>query len=526
QTARGCLERALESRESPEALTGLSKVAMIEREYERAIELRERAFDLYKAAGQFARASDGAIWLAFMYVTYCGNFSAALGWKERAESVLVGSEETAAHGWLMLLQAPFSRDPAEREQLAVSALAIARRFGDGDLEIDALALLGEAHVVVGQVVEGMRLLDEAMAAVTAGHVRDHFALGEIYCRLLSACEAALDVRRATDWLSMVDRYVVWTDFVRPTCRTHYGGILVALGRWAEAETELLAAIEGFDRGYRGDRIFAALRLADLRIRQGRVEEAERLLEGAEWHPTARRLAATIALARGDTELASELGELCVEGSGLADPTYAPALELLVVTRLAIGDVAAAHEAADRLAMIASVSGLQRLEACAALAEGRVAAAQGNERAVGQLKRAVELFASLDLPLDAARAQLELARALAAAAPAAAMREGKLTVATFERLGARVDADAAAALLRSLGAAAGRAWPRGATSLTRREDEVLGLLAAGCSNAQIAERLVISTRTAEHHVASILSKLGLRSRSEAAAHALRQTSKDP
>lgn len=526
ETARACLERVLEADDSPDALIGLSKVAMIEREYERAIELRERAFDLYKAAGQLARASDSASWLTFMYATYYGNFSAALGWKERAASVLEGTEETAAHGWLTLLQAPFSRDPAEREQLAVSALAIARRFGDVDLEIEALSLLGEAHVVGGRVVDGMRLLDEAMAAVTAGRVRDHFALGEIYCRLLSACEAALDVRRATDWLSMVDRYVVWTDFVRPTCRTHYGGILVALGRWAEAEAELLAAMEGFDRGYRGDRMFAALRLADLRLRQGRLEEAERLLEGVEWHPTARRLAATIALARGDAALASELGELCAEGSGLADPTGAPALELLILTRLAIGDVAGAHEAADRLATVAGESGLERLEACAALAEGRVAAAQGDKRAPGHLKRAVEMFASLDLPLEAARAQLELARTLAVSAPAAAVREGKLAVATFERLGALPDADAAADLLRRLGAATGRAWPRGATSLTRREDEVLGLLAEGCSNAQIAERLVISTRTAEHHVASILSKLGLRSRSEAAAYAVRQTSKDP
>ena len=84
----------------------------------------------------------------------------------------------------------------------------------------------------------MRMLDEAMAAVTAGRVRDHFALGEICCRLLSACETALDVRRATEWLSVVDRDVVWTDFVRPTCRTHYGGILTALGRWDEAEAEL------------------------------------------------------------------------------------------------------------------------------------------------------------------------------------------------------------------------------------------------------------------------------------------------
>jgi DNA-binding NarL/FixJ family response regulator len=526
ETARAFLERALEEGDSPDALTGLSKVAMIECEYERAIELRERAFDLYKAAGQLARASDSAIWLTFMYATYHGNFSAALGWKERAASVLEGTEESAAHGWLTLTQAPFSRDPAEREQLAVSALAIARRFGDVDLEIEALALLGEAHVVGGQVEEGMRLLDEAMAAVTAGRVRDHFALGEIYCRLLSACEAALDVRRATDWLSMVDRYVVWTDFVRPTCRTHYGGILVALGRWAEAEAELLAAIEGFERGYRGDRMFAALRLADLRVRQGRVEEAERLLEGGEWHPTARRLAATIALARGDRSLASELGELCAEASALADPTCAPVLELLIVTRLAIGDVVAAHEAADRLATVARASGLERLEACAALAEGRVAAAECDERAVGQLKRAVELFASLELPLDAARAQLELARTLAASAPAAAVREGKLAVATFERLGALPDADAAAGVLRGLGVAAARAWPRGARSLTRREDEVLGLLAEGCSNAQIAERLVISTRTAEHHVSSILSKLDLRSRSEAAAYAARRTSEDP
>src|SRR5215212_6243115 len=111
ETARACFERALEEGDSPDALTGLSKVAMIEREYERAIELRERAFDSYKAAGQLAGASDGAIWLTFMYATYHGNFSAALGWKQRAERVLDGTEETAAHGWLALLQAPFSRDP-------------------------------------------------------------------------------------------------------------------------------------------------------------------------------------------------------------------------------------------------------------------------------------------------------------------------------------------------------------------------------------------------------------------------------
>jgi hypothetical protein len=83
-----------------------------------------------------------------------------------------------------------------------------------------------------------------MAAVSAGEVTGHGAVGEIYCRLLSACEHAGDVRRAEEWMGLVDRYIVWERFVRPTCKTHYGGILIAQGRWSAAETELLDAIRG------------------------------------------------------------------------------------------------------------------------------------------------------------------------------------------------------------------------------------------------------------------------------------------
>jgi DNA-binding NarL/FixJ family response regulator len=523
--ARSCFERVLACDERAEALDGLSQVAHLEGEYDEAIALKERAFGAYRAAGKPARAADVARWLAFLHGTFHGNFAVASGWMGRAASLLEDVDECAAHGWLILDRAPFSRDPAERERCAASALTIAHRFGDADLEFEALALLGETRVASGRVDEGMQLLDQAMAAVSAGEVRGHGAVGEIYCRLLSACEHATDVRRAEEWMRGVDRDVVWHRFVRPTCKTHYGGILVALGRWSEAETELLEAIRAFETGYRGDRAYPLVRLADLRVRQGRYEEAERLMEGVEWHPTARRAAAAIALARGKLALAQDLVRLCLEGGDPDDLACVPVLGLLVEVQLAAAQVSAAADTAERLAVLARKCGDDRVGALAELASGRVRAAEGDERAPAQLMRALEQLAALDLPLEAARAQLALATTLALATPEAATAEAGVALAAFERLGAARDADAAAGLLRRLGAP-GRAFPKGHGELTKRETEVLGLLAEGLTNAQIAERLYISRRTAEHHVASILSKLGMHSRAEAAAYAVREAPKTP
>ena len=525
QRASALFEQAAELGETAEVLDGLGEALQFGGEHARAIEVRERAFVEYERGGRRAEAAELARWLAFLHVSVHGNVAAANGWMARAESVLEGVEESAAHGWLMLDRAPWTSDAAEREQFATAAIAIARRYGDKDLEFDAIALLGEAYVASGRVREGMTLLDQAMAAVSSGEVVRVGPAGEIYCRLLSACERAIDVRRAEQWLAAATRFEEWGDFVPPTCRMHYGGILIALGRWDEAERELLAAIQIFETGYWASQLFAVLRLADLRVRQGRFEEAERLLEGFDWHTSAKRSLARIALARGDLALARDLGRLCLESTSPSDPDCAAVLALLVEVQLAGGDLAAAQDTFDQLSALAVDRQDDRTHAVAKLVEGTVRAARGDEHARADFQAALELFSGLGLTLEAAQARVALARALRPHTPAAAVVEARQALATFERLGATRDADAAAALLRELGAPA-RTFPKGDGTLTTRETEVLSLLAEGCSNAEIAQRLYISRRTAEHHVAHILAKLGLRSRAEVAAYALRGQVKNP
>ena len=519
-TARGCFEAAEALDERAEVLDGLSQAVHFQGDHARAIELKERAFAAYRRRGNRVEAAELARWLAFLHGSVHGNTAAAGGWMARAERLLDGVAECAAHGWITLDRAPFTDDAAERERLATAALAIGRRFGDRDLEFSALALLGQARVVSGRVADGMVLLDETMAAVLGGEVTGIAAIGEIYCRLLSACEHAADARHAEQWLTAATRSVAWTDFVPPTCRCHYGGVLIAVGRWAEAEAELLAAVRSFERGYRAARVLPLVRLADLRVRQGRFEEAERLIEENEWHPTARRVSAAIARGQGELGLAEELARQCLEGEDPPAPVAAPLLALLVETQIARGDVPAAAETLVRLNRLDATFPGGRTGAFTELATGQVLAARRDMRAATHLRAAVEGFSSLALPLEAGRAQLELAGALAPRAHAAAVAEARLALATFARVGAGRDADRAAELLRGLGVAGGRRGERHG-ELSGRETEVLSLLAAGCSNAQIGARLYISPRTAEHHVASILRKLGLRSRAEAAAHAARQ-----
>lgn len=269
------------------------------------------------------------------------------------------------------------------------------------------------------------------------------------------------------------------------------------------------------------RVLALTRLAELRLRQGRIEDARQLLTGYEEHPLALRAIVRLRLLDGHAAHAAATLERRLEQVGTQSLLAAPLLTLLVDAHLAEGEAARAEESAESLAELARQAGRGTLEAESALAVGRAHHAAGVD-GTAELARALELFSTLELPYEAARARFELAHALAGTRPQVALGEAKLALAAFDRLGAGHDADRAAELVRRLGGGP-RPGPRRDAALTEREEEVLELLGAGLTNRQIAERLFLSVKTVEHHVSRVLTKLGLKTRTEAAAAYLRRKS---
>jgi DNA-binding CsgD family transcriptional regulator len=193
-------------------------------------------------------------------------------------------------------------------------------------------------------------------------------------------------------------------------------------------------------------------------------------------------------------------------------------------QLAQPDLVGAAQTAEALAAIANRSGQARAEAEAELALGSVLASEDPDAAHKHLDRSLNVFVRLRMPHAAARVHMALAQLLARADVDSAVQEARQALRTFEDLGATHDADRAAAFLRSLGVA-GRTGPKLLGELSRREVEVLRLLGEGLTNAEIAARLYISTKTVATHVGNLFAKLQLRNRAEAAAFANRHVPAD-
>jgi DNA-binding CsgD family transcriptional regulator/predicted negative regulator of RcsB-dependent stress response len=531
QRARDSFERALEEEESAEGHDGLGQALWWLNRIEEAHRHRSRAYLEYKKRGDLPRAAGIAAWLAREQVFLHANASAMKGWFSRAERLLGEAGPCVQVGWLLVLRASMLASPSELERTSQEAVRIALEYKDTDLEAFAMAFCGLARVSLGRIEEGMGSLDEAMAIATGGEVAGFMAISEIFCVTLSACELAGDLVRTEHWCRAAADYarVHNCGFLSAYCRTTYGGLLINSGKWRDAESELLQAINTFGEGHRALRVHAVLKLADLRVCQGRLEEAQALLSGYEDQGGAVLPLARLCLARGEAEMARATLEQALRAESSTSLYRAPLLLLLVEVLMALGDMAGAHEASRQLGELARTAQSALLLAQADLAEGQVRRSLGEPGAADSFQSALDRLSAYEQSLLSSRARLEMARLLRMTDHAGAVTWARAALASFQRLGASHDADEAAKLLRELGAATrtnARAPSNGsALKLTPREEEVLGLVARGMSNREIAERMFISPKTAEHHISRVLSKLGARSRAEAVAFALKRGGPD-
>ena len=348
--AQGAVESLLDGDDDPDARDGLGQVLWFLCEIDEGIALREQAYAAFRKAGDGERAADIALWLSIEYASAYGQVAVANGWFRRGERLLDGARPCAAHVELEVQRARRADSPDEAEQHYDRALAIARELGDFDFEIRALSQLGIHRVEIGQTEEGIGLLDEAMAAATGGEMHDPWHIGGACCSMLAVCDEISELHRAAEWCRVV------VDFTRRRrwvplfawCRSAYAGVLTATGQWELAEEELAASLRAYGGEAKPMAAYPLARLAELRLRQGRVDEAARLVAGHETHSRAALVAIQVQLARGDTALARKRLEQRLSALASDHPGAVTILPLLAEAALAEGDVDAARDAATRL----------------------------------------------------------------------------------------------------------------------------------------------------------------------------------
>ena len=529
EAATAAVEASLADGETGDGRFLAGALHMIDERYPEAVAEWQAAFGLYRVEGSPRRAARAAIEVARLFGSATDLAAMGRGWVERARAVLDGVGPCAEWGHLELVT--MACDRADVEDVLASAdraLVIAIEHGDVALEARALADGGLALVSQGRTREGFARLEAALATISAGGV-DWDSAGLCYCSMLTACDRSGDLARAAEWTRiagrLADRFGGHLRIMRTHCRVAYGSVLCATGRWPEGEAELLDALGPDHAPSIAHRPLALAHLADLRLDQGRVDEAADLLAPFEDEITSCAPLARVHRARGDLDLSAAVARRGVSEMVGDALRAAPLLALLVEVELDRDDVDAARAAADELRSTAGRVDLPAVRAAAEVADGRVRAATGDAAgALGAFAAAKACLVDGTSPLALATVRLALAECLATRGDApAAVAEARAARATFDRLGARPSRDRADALLRGWGDT-GRTRPRDATaavgSLTRREGEVLDAVARGLTNAEIADDLFISPKTVEHHVGRVLAKLGVRSRAEAAALSVR------
>jgi DNA-binding CsgD family transcriptional regulator len=521
-------EAAVAQGETPEALEGLGTALWWLDDQSKVLETREHAFRLYRAAGDDRSAARIATLLALDYVDYRGDGAGSSGWIQRAEHLLDGLPDSDEHAWMHvycgLKALMFDGNFEEARQRRDKAVALAHKLGNVDVEMMAIALDGLLLLREGKVPDGMRRIDEAMTAAIGGEMSDLPAIGNTCCFLIYACEAVADYDRASQWCDRTREFCrrMGMDAFFAICRNYYATILIWKGEWDEADAELSAALQELEvlRPSYAKESFA--KLGELRRKQGRLEEAEALFQRADPHRLSLMGRAAMALDRDDSQSALDFLERQLRHMGDEDVAErAFALELRLTALAKSGDLNGATASLSELESAVSVVGTQPLRATANAARGVLARSAGQlDKAKLHFEDAIDLFEASNAEFDAARIRIELAAALQQLGRhAAAMEQAILAQGAFNRLGSTLYAERASTLVSSLAADMGGP-PQGPLphDLTPREAEVLWLIAAGKTNQEIAEDLVLSIRTVERHISTIYEKLNLRGRAARASAA--------
>jgi DNA-binding NarL/FixJ family response regulator len=477
-----------------------------------------RAHQAFLTRGKVERAARCAFWLGFGLM-HKGERARGGGWIARAQRLLEeGQHDCVEQGYLLLpvgLRCLGEGDAAAAYAAFSQAAGIAERFGDPDLIALARHGCGRVLIRMGEIDQGVALLDEAMVAVEAGEVSP-VAAGDIYCSVIEGCVEIFDLRRAQEWTAALTHWCEsQPDLVpyRGQCLVRRAEILQLHGDWPDALEEARQACERL-AGPPGEPAAGAAfyQEAELHRLRGEFAEAEECYrQASQWGRRPQPGLALLRLAQGEVA-AAEAAIRQAADEARDRITRARMLPAYVEILLAVGDIPAARAAAETLAAIAAELEAPFLIAVAAYAQGTILLAEGDARAaLHALRPAWTAWVELEAPYEAARVRVLIGLACRQLRDEdTAELEVHAARCVFEQLGAAPDVARLDSLMR-----------RGASGdthgLTPRELEVLRLVAAGQSNKAIAANLFISERTVERHVSNIFTKLHVSSRAAATAY---------
>jgi LuxR family maltose regulon positive regulatory protein len=524
ERARRDFESALAVAETAEALEGLGAAAWWLEDVPLVLASRERAYRLFRARDDRLGAGRMATELGFDYAVFKLEMAVSSGWFQRAHQLLDDRDGVAERVWLALREAELAYHTAgdmdQTRLLAMRAKELAVGIGLNDLEMMSLALEGLALVGLGQMPDGMLLLDAATAAAVSGDMGDLKAVAATCCFMVFACERVRDVDRASQWCDQLMAFCRRNEMraYLAFCRAHQASVLVERGRWAEADEQLASCREAL-RAHVAWSLTVFERLGELRRRQGRLAEAREEFVRAFPHPGGVLGAARVAIDEGGFDVALDQAEGLLRRMPARDRVErVAALEVLVRARCAAGQVGAAEGSASELASIAGMVGTTCLLASASHCRGMVALASGDAATANDhLRDALDRYERAGLPYEASVVAMDRAAALRAVGRTeAALTEARRALGVLRDLGAVRQAERAETMVHELAGAPEDGSTAGV--LSPRETQVLGLLAHGLSNQQIADELTLSRHTVRRHVSNVLTKLGVGSRTAAAAHA--------